>query len=122
MFDLQKSDTVKCPICRTDLTKKDFKSKPKEEIEYKTDIEHRRKICRMFACFSNFLHDFPNPLFVSYNKRPEDFKDIKEYNDYLEKLEDIIQDHIKDLYTDASLKEYENTYRTEIKHNTAFLA
>jgi len=31
------------------LTKKDFKSKTKEEIDYKNDLEQRRKISKMYT-------------------------------------------------------------------------
>ena len=60
-------------------------------------------------------------LLIRYNKRPEDFKSSAEYNDYLEELEDIIQERIQGLYTDSALKEYENIHRNETKHNSAFI-
>lgn len=74
-----------------------YKGPPQTRI-HATDI--RRPGCRKGSCYSktncervNHLFSFPIHLLPQltfrFNKRREDFPDLRSYNDYLEEVEDI---------------------------------
>mmetsp|Transcript_15978 Transcript_15978/g.22226 ORF Transcript_15978/g.22226 Transcript_15978/m.22226 type:complete len:312 (+) Transcript_15978:37-972(+) len=61
-----------CPICKTSLKKGNFMQKMDEDPEFEKELSIRKSIMKDF------------------NKRREDFKTLREFNDYLEQAEDII--------------------------------
>jgi CDK-activating kinase assembly factor MAT1 len=61
-----------CPICKTILRKQNFTIQTFEDLFVEKELQIRHKVQKFF------------------NKRPEDFKSLREYNDYLEQVEDIM--------------------------------
>ncbi|KDQ60621.1 hypothetical protein JAAARDRAFT_31582 [Jaapia argillacea MUCL 33604] len=68
-----------CPICTKTLRKLAFTPQTFEDLEVEKEVSIRRRINKEF------------------NRRREDFPDLRAYNDYLEELEDIIFNLINNL-------------------------
>ena len=47
LFMESTKDTISCPLCRRELSEEDFTTNSKEEIDYISDLNSRRKICEM---------------------------------------------------------------------------
>lgn len=60
-----------CPVCHTTLTKSNFFKPTFSDLEVEKEVRIRRIVLQTF------------------NKREEDFEDLRAYNDYLEEVEDI---------------------------------
>lgn len=60
-----------CPICQTTLRKLAFIPQTFEDLTVEKEVAVRRRMAKEF------------------NKRREDFIDLRSYNDYLEEVEDI---------------------------------
>ncbi|KAG8821281.1 TFIIH/NER complex subunit [Serendipita sp. 399] len=60
-----------CPICGTQIRKNTFTTQTFEDLTVEREVAIRRRIAKEF------------------NKRQENFPDLKSYNDYLEEVEDI---------------------------------
>ncbi|KAL5529306.1 hypothetical protein ACEPAG_5291 [Sanghuangporus baumii] len=68
-----------CPICNRTLRKLAFMPQTFEDLAVEKEVAVRRRLARDF------------------NKRREDFPDLKSYNDYLEEVEDITFNLINDI-------------------------
>jgi len=64
--------SLRCPVCKAALTKESFGQKEDIDPEFEKEMIIRKSIIKDF------------------NKRSEDFKTLRQYNDYLEEVEDII--------------------------------
>jgi len=69
--------SFQCPVCRLTLRKESFQPKSEEDPELDREVSMRHTILRDF------------------NKRRDDFPTLKEYNDYLEEVEDLIFDLLR---------------------------
>lgn len=69
---------------------------------------------------------YPNPIYsCRFYKRQEDFDTIKEYNDYLEEVEDIVFNLVNDVdvqSTYARLESFKTDNRQTLEKNLARLA
>ncbi|CCM02919.1 uncharacterized protein FIBRA_05033 [Fibroporia radiculosa] len=68
-----------CPVCNKILRKLAFTPQTFEDLEVEKEVAVRRRIAKEF------------------NKRMEDFPDLRSYNDYLEEVEDITFNLIHDI-------------------------
>lgn len=66
------SGLVDCPTCRQKLEEEDFSAKTPEDLDMERKIQVRRQVKQV------------------YNKFESEFADARGYNDYLEKVEDLI--------------------------------
>jgi len=85
------SSIIQCPICKTSLRRGNFLTKVDEDPELERELNVRRTILKEF------------------NKRREDFKTLREYNDYLEEVEDLIYNLVNDIdivATQDKIKKY----------------
>ncbi|KAI0273819.1 CDK-activating kinase assembly factor MAT1-domain-containing protein [Gloeopeniophorella convolvens] len=90
-----------CPVCNNILRKMTFIPQTFEDLTVEKEVAVRRKIAKEF------------------NKRREDFPDLRAYNDYLQEVEDITFNLINDIdlpETQARIAAYrkENAALTEI--------
>jgi len=96
---------IQCPICKQTLKKGNFLvNKVDVDSDYETDMKVRATILTIF------------------NKRREDFKDLKGYNDYLEEVEDIIYNLANEIdrtTTENKIKQYREEYRELIVLNAS---
>ncbi|KAI9139467.1 CDK-activating kinase assembly factor MAT1-domain-containing protein [Paraphysoderma sedebokerense] len=76
---LFKHGAAPCPICRSTLKKSSFVLQTFEDLYVEKEIKVRKRVQKYF------------------NKRQEDFKDLRAYNDYLEEVEDILFNLINDV-------------------------
>eukprot|EP01116_Phalansterium_solitarium_P023080 TRINITY_DN7900_c0_g1_i1.p1 TRINITY_DN7900_c0_g1~~TRINITY_DN7900_c0_g1_i1.p1 ORF type:complete len:277 (-),score=57.53 TRINITY_DN7900_c0_g1_i1:24-854(-) len=76
--------SIKCPVCGMMLYKNDFSKKWIEEREFEREMDIRRGVRR------------------DYNKRRGDFKALKEYNDFLEEVEDIVYNLVNGIDVEAT--------------------
>ncbi|THV07862.1 CDK-activating kinase assembly factor [Dendrothele bispora CBS 962.96] len=80
-----------CPICSKVLRKLAFQPQTFEDLEVEKEVAIRRRLAKEF------------------NKRREDFDDLKEYNDYLQEVEDIAFNLINNIdvpQTEAKIANY----------------
>jgi hypothetical protein len=77
--------SIQCVVCKKTLKRQNFQSKAEDvDPEFEREMTIRKSILKEFVPSStHFL------ILYSYNKRREDFKSLKDYNDYLEEVEDI---------------------------------
>ncbi|KAF9585760.1 TFIIH/NER complex subunit [Lunasporangiospora selenospora] len=78
-----------CPTCRQTLRKAAFSAQTFEDLSVEKEVRIRRQMAQKF------------------NKRPEDFKSLKEYNDYLEKVEDMTFKLVNEIDVDKTKLEIE---------------
>lgn len=93
-----------CPIpgCGRTLRKHRFREQTFEDIKVEREVDIRRRIAAVF------------------NKREEDFEDIRSYNDYLNEVEDITFNLVNNIDYDANnarLEQYSKAHRDEIAEN-----
>ncbi|KAG6379141.1 CDK-activating kinase assembly factor MAT1-domain-containing protein [Boletus reticuloceps] len=91
-----------CPICQKILRKLAFTPQTFEDLTVEKEVKVRRRIAKDF------------------NKRREDFPDLRSYNDYLEEVEDITFNLINDLdvaETEARIERYRKENVTLIELN-----
>lgn len=86
---------IVCPICKTSLSKERFTLKDDGEAEFEKEINIRRTIMKDF------------------NKILSDFSSLKDYNDYLEEIEDIIYN----LAHDIDIEETKDRIRRYVRDN-----
>lgn len=94
-----------CPYegCGKILRKNKFKEPNFEDLVVEKEVDVRQRVSKTF------------------NKRREDFATLKEYNDYLEEVEDIIYKLSNDIDVEenqAKLQEYEQKNRSAILENS----
>ena len=80
-----------CPLCNKTLRKLAFTPQTFEDLGVEKEVAVRRRMAKelreIFLCKTIVMILF---LFLSrFNKRKEDFADLRSYNDYLEEVEDI---------------------------------
>ncbi|KAJ3556531.1 hypothetical protein NM688_g1978 [Phlebia brevispora] len=91
-----------CPICGKTLRKLAFTPQTFEDLGVEKEVAVRRRIAKDF------------------NKRPEDFPDLRAYNDYLEEVEDITFNLINDIdvpETEARIAKYKKENAALIELN-----
>ena len=66
-------EIIECPYCRTSLRKKDIAEKSREEMEFKNEMRIR------------------GLLKLEFNEKKENFENGKDFNDYKEFIEDIVE-------------------------------
>jgi CDK-activating kinase assembly factor MAT1 len=89
-----------CPICQTPVKRVTLTQRTLDAVQCEKDTSWRRR------------------LLAVYNKTPNDFETLKEYNDYLEEIEDMIYSIVNEEPNaeecKAKIKEYELAHRGEI--------
>nr|CAG4641972.1 EOG090X0BPM [Eurycercus lamellatus] len=85
-----------CPECQTPLRRNNFRVQLFEDSAVDKEVDIRRRILK------------------EYNKRQEDFPNLREYNDYLEEVETIIFNLVFDV-DPASTNKAIDTYKRENK-------
>ena len=91
-----------CPECGIPLRRANFRLQLFEDASVDKEVDIRRRI----------LKDF--------NKQEEDFESLREYNDYLEMVEDIIFNlthNIESLETNKKIQQYKEENRSQIIKN-----
>jgi len=91
-----------CPECNIPLRRANFRLQLFEDASVDKEVDIRRRI----------LKDF--------NKQEEDFESLREYNDYLEMVEDIIFNlthNIESLETNKKIQQYKEENRSQIIKN-----
>ncbi|CAL1704285.1 unnamed protein product [Somion occarium] len=91
-----------CPICNKILRKLAFTPQTFEDLDVEKEVAVRRRIAKEF------------------NKRREDFPDLRSYNDYLEEVEDIAFNLINDIdvaETEARIAQYKIENAAIIEQN-----
>ncbi|KAF9969967.1 TFIIH/NER complex subunit [Actinomortierella ambigua] len=73
-----------CPTCRQTLRKAAFSEQTFEDLGVEKEVRIRRQMAQKF------------------NKRPEDFKTLKAYNDYLEEVEDLTFKLVNEIDVEAT--------------------
>ena len=89
-----------CPICQTLVKRATLTERSLDEMQVERDVSWRRRVLKVF------------------NKTEADFPTLKEYNDYLEQIEDMIYAIVMEEPTaeecKLKLKEYERMHKSEI--------
>ncbi|KAL7754056.1 TFIIH/NER complex subunit [Sorochytrium milnesiophthora] len=85
---------VPCPVCSKPIKKINLSDPTYEDLFVEREVRVRQRIC------------------VIYNKRREDFKDLRAYNDYLEEIEDIVFNIVNEVDTKET-EEKIDRYRRE---------
>ncbi|KAJ3013845.1 TFIIH/NER complex subunit [Thoreauomyces humboldtii] len=92
-----------CPMCRTVLRKQNFVAQTFEDLYVEREVQTRKRVARV------------------YNKRLEDFKNnLRQYNDYLEDVEEILFNLINDVdvkKTEDRMEKYEKDHKDLINAN-----
>ncbi|RHZ67803.1 hypothetical protein Glove_299g93 [Diversispora epigaea] len=91
-----------CPICSLTLRKINFVVPTFEDLSVEKEVRIRKRLAQQF------------------NKRQEDFPSLREYNDYLEMVEDIvwkINNNINKQETDELIEKYTKENKDNIIHN-----
>lgn len=89
-----------CPFCKTTLRRSNFVVQTFEDLLVEKEVQVRKKVGRYF------------------NKRLEDFPNLRAYNDYLEQSEDLIFNLIHNIDVQATNEKIER-YRVENKDQIA---
>ncbi|KAJ3349698.1 TFIIH/NER complex subunit [Allomyces javanicus] len=95
-----------CPICGTDLRKQDVIAPVFENLMVDKEVRERRRALRVF------------------NKRREDFASLREYNDFLEMVEDVVFNLVHDVDVEATMermRKFQRENHDQIAINTAKL-
>ena len=96
-----------CPECGIPLRRANFRLQLFEDASVDKEVDIRRRI----------LKDF--------NKQEEDFESLREYNDYLEMVEDIIFNlthNIESLETNKKIQQYKEDNKDNIMKNRSRLS
>ncbi|QIX01980.1 hypothetical protein AMS68_007497 [Peltaster fructicola] len=93
-----------CPLpgCGRTLRKHRFREQTFEDIKVEREVDIRRRIAAVF------------------NKREDDFEDLRSYNDYLNEVEDITFNLVNNIDVDANnarLEQYQKAHQDEIREN-----
>ncbi|EME88099.1 uncharacterized protein MYCFIDRAFT_127703 [Pseudocercospora fijiensis CIRAD86] len=95
-----------CPIpgCRETLRKNRFRKQTFEDIQVEREVDIRRKVASVF------------------NRREDEFETIRDYNDYLNDVEDITFNLINKIdleETERRFEQYEKAHQAEIAENAS---
>lgn len=96
-----------CPECGQKCRKYEFGVQTFQDLRVEKEVDVRRRIGKLF------------------NKREEDFDDLKSYNNYLEEVESILFNLINNVdvaNTEARIAAYQASNKTSIQTNTRNLA
>lgn len=97
MFDKKES---KCPICEKSVSKNDLLEKSPERRKIDKLIEYRKRVLSI------------------YNRKASNFKSQKDYDNYLEHIEDLVTGlYENDIRIENEIKEYEKNNQYEISRN-----
>lgn len=79
-----------CPICSKVLRKLAFTPQTFEDLGVEKEVAVRRRITKEWVqkIFFRLILSYFVVVF-RFNKRREDFPDLRQYNDYLEEVEDL---------------------------------
>ncbi|PSN37594.1 CDK-activating kinase assembly factor MAT1 [Blattella germanica] len=91
-----------CPDCNVPLRRSNFRVQLFEDSMVEKEVDIRKKVLR------------------DYNKKEEDFNSLREYNDYLEEIEEIIfnlSNNIDVLATNKRIEQYKRDNREVILKN-----
>lgn len=93
-----------CPIpkCHETLRKNRFRQQTFEDIQVEREVDIRRKVAKVF------------------NRREEEFETLRDWNDYLNDVEDItfnMINRIDEEVTERRFREYEKAHQQEIAEN-----
>jgi predicted RNA-binding Zn-ribbon protein involved in translation (DUF1610 family) len=98
--ELARKKEFPCPICGTLVKRVTLTQRTLDAVQCEKDTSWRRR------------------LLAVYNKTEADFATLKEYNDYLEQVEDMIYSIVNEEpdaeECKAKIKEYEQSHRAEI--------
>ena len=86
---------ISCPKCRKKLRKTDFKFKTTEDLMFEKDLKIRADVLSKIG------------------RKVNEFKSIREYDDYLEFIEDIIDDLVNENKTENAISRM-NNYKAKI--------
>jgi len=80
-----------CPICAKTLKKMTFIPQTFEDLVVEKEVAIRRKLAKESVAQSFWSVSLTCSLLsgIRFNKRREDFPDLRSYNDYLQEVEDI---------------------------------
>jgi len=78
-----------CPTCETSLRRVNFRLQVFQDSFIEKEVDIRKKILK------------------DYNKKEEDFSSLREYNDYLEQVEEIIYNLANDINIEATKRRIE---------------
>jgi len=84
-----------CPVCETVVKKVHLTQRSLDDVQCERDTSWRRRVLSVF------------------NKRREDFQELQEYNDYLEKAEDMIYAIVNEMAEAEGFKEKLRQYEEE---------
>jgi CDK-activating kinase assembly factor MAT1 len=95
-----------CPLpgCKETLRKNRFRQQTFEDIQVEREVDIRRKVAAVF------------------NRREDEFESLRDYNDYLNDVEDITFNLINNIdieETERRFKEYEIAHQQEIAENAS---
>ncbi|KAH9820425.1 RNA polymerase II transcription factor B subunit 3-like [Teratosphaeria destructans] len=95
---------AQCPIpgCTRTLRKHRFREQTFEDIRVEREVDIRKRVAAVF------------------NKREEEFEQLRDYNDYLNEVEDITFNLVNGIdlaETNRRFEEYERAHAAEIKEN-----
>ncbi|KAF2767287.1 CDK-activating kinase assembly factor [Teratosphaeria nubilosa] len=95
---------AQCPIpgCTRTLRKHRFREQTFEDIRVEREVDIRKRVAAVF------------------NKREEEFEELRDYNDYLNEVEDITFNLVNGIdlaETNRRFEEYERAHAAEIKEN-----
>lgn len=94
--------TAPCPVCETQLKRSNFVLPLFEDLQVEREVRVRKQVVAIF------------------NQRLEDFASLKEYNDYLEEIEDMVFNLVHDVdvqKTNAKLESYRQQNQMSIARN-----
>ncbi|XP_045306792.1 CDK-activating kinase assembly factor MAT1 [Leopardus geoffroyi] len=108
-----------CPECGTPLRKSNFRVQLFEDPTVDKEVEIRKKSAKnvniiVWIYKEDFTNYFIFLILYRYNKREEDFPSLREYNDFLEEVEEIVFNLTNNVDLDNTKKKME-MYQKENK-------
>ncbi|KAJ1916612.1 TFIIH/NER complex subunit [Mycoemilia scoparia] len=100
------SGPAKCPVCQLVIRKGSFYRQLFEDLTVEKEIRVRKRVARTF------------------NKRQNEFKTLRDYNDYLEFIEDLVFNLTYDVNiqeTEGIIEEHEKKNRETITKNNSLI-
>lgn len=86
-----------CPICTKVLRKLAFNPQTFEDLAVEKEVAIRRRVSKEWVSLVSSKMIISCLKFNRFNKRREDFPDLRSYNDYLEMVEDIMFNLINEI-------------------------
>ncbi|OLL25007.1 RNA polymerase II transcription factor B subunit 3 [Neolecta irregularis DAH-3] len=99
----QHNTPAPCPVCGTILRARDFREQTFEDTGVEREVDVRKRMARIF------------------NKAQDDFDDLRDYNDYLEQVEELTFNLVYRVdveQTEARVAKYEAENKISIQYNT----